>query len=236
MRTCPWILGSVLISLLFSTGCVSDESLKQVENEISDLKIEVFKLRRQAEEVNKKLDEERIISIDERHRTKRFQADMHEVMSQVYSNTRNISNQLGDTKSQISTKPIVEQLSVADNSDFTTAMLDFHKGNYAIAADGLSLYIKTNPKSRQCSEAIFYLGLCLYHQALYDKAKEKFDQIIREYADSNQFVLAKLKRGQCFCKMNMKPAAIKAFKEIVDNFSGSSEADIARQELAELGF
>lgn len=236
MRTRPWVLGLVLSSLLFSTGCVSDESLKQVENEISDLKIEVFKLRRQAEEVNKKVDEERIISIDERNRTRRFQADMHDVMSQVYSTTRNISNQLGDVKYKSSTKPLAEPLPVTGSGDFATAMLDFHKGNYAIAADSLSLYIKTNPKSRQCSEAVFYLGLCFYHQALYDKAKEKFDQIIREYADSNQFILAKLKRGQCFCKMNMKPAAIKAFKEIVDDFSGSSEADIAKQELAELGF
>jgi hypothetical protein len=36
--------------------------------------------------------------------------------------------------------------------------------------------------------------------------------------------------------MGMKPAAIKAYKELVEGFPGSPEARTAQQELADLGF
>jgi outer membrane protein assembly factor BamD (BamD/ComL family) len=36
--------------------------------------------------------------------------------------------------------------------------------------------------------------------------------------------------------MGLKPAAIKAFKELTDGFPGSPEARTAQQELADLGF
>ena len=62
-----------------------------------------------------------------------------------------------------------------------------------------------------------------------------FDRIIKEHAASPQFLPARLKRAQCLLKQGLKPAALKAFRELVDGFPGSAEARTAQQELSDLG-
>lgn len=244
MRTRPWIAGLALSGLIVCVGCVSQDSLKRTEDEIGDLKLEVFKLRTQMEDANKKMDEDRAAGAEGRTQDRRFQADLQETLRQLQDTTRILSNRLGDTTAR---KPAARPAPAApaaveapaagdDEKAFTAAVLDYNRGNYALAAEGLALFIKANPQAPQIADALFYLGLSFYNQKLYDKAKPNFEQIMREHASSAQFLPAKLKRGQCLQRMGLKPAAIKAFKEITDGFPGSPEARTAQQELADLGF
>lgn len=218
-----------------------------MENELYDLKMETFKLRNQVEESNKKMDAEHLLSADSRNQDRRFRADLQETLSQVQSATRILSNQLGDNKSKVVLKVPTVPMNVntettglvttdGDDKIFSAAVLDYNRGNYVLASEGLSIFLKSSPKSDQCSDALFYLGLCSYNQKLFDKAKLIFEQIIHEHPSSPQFIPAKLKRGQCLCKIGMQPSAIKVFTEIVDGFPGSPEAHTAKQELEDLGF
>jgi TolA-binding protein len=241
----PWIAGLALCGLVACVGCVSGDQLKRTEDEIGDLKIEVFKLRSQVEEANRKTDEDRTASTEGRTQDRRFQADLQETLRQLQETTRILAARLGDATARRTTArpgaaaPAPEAPAAAQNDDekaFTAAVLDYNRGNYALAADGLTLFLKASPQSAQRPDALFYLGLCFYNQKQYDKAKPAFEQIMREHASSAQFLPAKLKRGQCLQRMGLKPAAIKAFKEITDGFPGSPEARTAQQELADLGF
>jgi len=245
MQVRPWIAGLALAGLFVCVGCVPQDGFKNVENEVGDMKIEVFKLRSQLEEANKKMDEDRAAGAEGRAQDRRFQADLQETLRQLQDTTRVLSNRLGSGGgSKPSSRPAPAVVSPADpnagSSDedkaFSAAVLDYNRGNYAVAADGLNLFLKASPQSSQASEALFYLGLCYYNQKQYDKAKPAFEQILRDHANSAQFLPAKLKRGQCLQKMGLKPAAIKAFKELTDGFPGSPEARTAQQELADLGF
>jgi TolA-binding protein len=105
-----------------------------------------------------------------------------------------------------------------------------------LASEGLELFLKSNPQSPRRPDATFTLGLCWFNQKVYDKAKLSFDQVLKDYSNSNQFLPAKLKRAQCLHRMGLKASAIKAYKEITDGFNGSPEARTAQQELADLGF
>ncbi|MDR3670799.1 MAG: tetratricopeptide repeat protein [Holophaga sp.] len=247
MRTRPWITGLALSSLVVCVGCVSGDELKRVEDEVGDLKLEVFKLRSQVEEGNKKADEDRSANAEGRTQDRRFQADLQETMRQLQDTTRVLSNRMGDAGVRRSAGSgraaapapvaVAEPAPVGDEEKaFTAAVLDYNRGNYALAAEGLSLFLKANPQAAQRPDALFYLGLCFFNQKLYDKAKPSFEQILREHASSSQFLPAKLKRAQCLQRMGLKPAAITAFKEITNGFPGSPEARTAQQELADLGF
>ena len=123
-----------------------------------------------------------------------------------------------------------------DEKAFNAAVLDYNRGNYPLAAEGLSLFLRTHPQSPRCSDALFYLGLSSYNQKGYTQAQPIFERILKEYPSSGQFLPAKLKRAQCLLKQGLKPAAIKAFKEITDSFQGTPEARTAKQELDDLGF
>jgi TolA-binding protein len=243
MPTRPWIAGLALSTLLLGVGCVSQDELKGVENEISDMKLEVFKMRTQLEEANKKLDADRAASGEARGQDRRFQADLQESLRQLQDTTRILNNRLGDAatrKAAPAKQPVAAPAEPAAGSDedkaFNAGVLDYNRGNYALAAEGLNLFLKNNPQAPQRPDALFYLGLCYYNQKAYDQAKPAFEQILREHPNSNQFLPAKLKRAQCLAKMGLKPAAIKAFKEITDGFHGSPEARTAQQELADLGY
>ena len=118
---------------------------------------------------------------------------------------------------------------------FNAAVLDYNRGNYPLAAEGLDLFLNTYRQSAKRPEALFFLGLCQYNQRAFDKAQAAFDRIIKDHAASPQYLPAKLKRAQCLLKQGLKPAAVIAFQELVDGFPGSAEARTAQQELSDLG-
>lgn len=232
-----------LAGILACLGCNNEDRLKKVEDEVTDMKVEIFKLRTLMEEGNKKAEEDRSSNEVSRTQDRRFQADLQETMRQLQDTTRALSNRLSDPS--VARRPVpaptrqAPQESVQGSDEekaYNGAFLDYNRGNYALAADGMSLFLKSYPQSSRVPDALNFLGLAYYNQKAYDKAQPVFERILKEYSSSSQFLPAKLKRAQCLLRQNLKPAAIKAFKEITDSFQGSPEARTAKQELDDLGF
>ena len=239
MRT-PRIMLLCLAALL-AVGCGSEDQLRRVEQEVGDLKLEVFKLRQAVEEGNKKAQVDQQAAAEARQQDRRFQADLQDNLRQVQDTTRALSNRLNSPLKVAAPRPALEAQPSAgaqaeDERAFNAAVLDYNRGNYPLATEGLELFLKTYPQSAKRPDALFFLGLCYYNQRAYEKAQSPFDRIIKDHAASPQYLPAKLKRAQCLLKQGLKPAAVKAFRELVDGFSGSAEARTAKQELSDLGF
>ncbi len=227
------------LAALLAIGCGSAYQLRRVEQEVGDLKLEVFKLRQSVEEGNKEAQADQQAAAEARNQDRRFQADLQESLRQVQDTTRALNNRLNSRPTGPS-RPAVEPqaaaaVSAEDERAYNAAVLDYNRGNYPLAAEGLELFLKTYPQSVKRPDALFFLGLCHYNQRTFDKAQATFDRIIKEHAASPQFLPAKLKRAQCLLKLGLKPAALKAFRELVDGFPGSAEARTAQQELSDLG-
>jgi len=228
-----------VLAALLAIGCGSEDQLRRVEQEVGDLKLEVFKLRQVVEDGNKKAQTDQQAAAEARTQDRRFQADLQESLRQVQDTTRVLNNRLnspGKGVSRIVAEPQPAATTVAeDERAFNAAVLDYNRGNYALAAEGLDLFLTTYPQSAKRPDALFFLGLCQYNLRAFDKAQPAFERIIKDHAASPQFLPAKLKRAQCLLKQGLKPAAVKAFRELVDGFSGSAEARTAQQELSDLG-
>ena len=227
-----------LLALAVCTGCGSEDQLKRVEQEIGDMKLEVFKLRQQMEDANRKLDGEVAAANEARTQDRRFQADLQETLRQVQDSTRALNNKVGSlpraTAPRTNSDPVPGV--AEDEKAFGAAQLDYNRGSYALAAESLELFLKSHPGSAKRPDAVFFLGLCHYNLKAYDRAQGASDQILRDFPTSNQFLPAKLKRAQCLNRMGLKPAAVRAFKEIAEGFPGTPEARTAQQELSDLGF
>lgn len=233
------VLGSA--ALLLAVGCNSGEQLKRVEQELSELKIEVFKLRREAEDANAKAETERNAAGEARNLDRRFRADLQETLRQLQDSTRALNNRVGELpRTRAGKAPegaaVAPQPSSDEEKAYNAAILDYNRGNYALAAESLELFLKTHSSGARRPDALFFLGLCQYNQKAFDKAKGTFDEIIRSHAASAQFLPAKLKRAQSLLKLGLKPAAVQGFKELASGFRGTPEARTATQELEELGF
>lgn len=227
------------LAALLAIGCGSEDQLRRVEQEVGDLKLEVFKLRQSVEEGNKRAQADQQAAAEARNQDRRFQADLQESLRQVQDTTRVLNNRL-NSQPKGPSRPAAETqapaaASAEDERAYNAAVLDYNRGNYPLAAEGLELFLKTYPQSVKRPDALFFLGLCHYNQRAFDKAQAAFDRIIKEHAASPQFLPARLKRAQCLLKQGLKPAAVKAFRELVDGFPGSAEARTAQQELSDLG-
>jgi TolA-binding protein len=227
------------LAALLTIGCGSEDQLRRVEQEVGDLKLEVFKLRQVVDEGNKRTQAEQQAAAEARSQDRRFQADLQESLRQVQDTTRVLNNRINSPSKGASRAPLEPQPATAvtaeDERAFNAAVLDYNRGNYPLAAEGLDLFLTTYPQSAKRPDALFFLGLCQYNLRAYDKAQPAFERIIKDHAASPQFLPAKLKRAQCLLKLGLKPAAVKAFRELVDGFSGSAEARTAQQELSDLG-
>ncbi len=225
-------------AVLVAIGCSSRDQLKKVEQEVGDLKVEVFRLRQQAEEAARKAEAEQKAAAEARAQDRRFQADSQESMRQVQDAVRVMNNRIGSTgrPTPAPAAPATPSAPPTDEEQaFQAATLDYNKGSYGLAAEGFRLFLKNAPHSARRPEALYFLGLAHYNQKAYDKGQAAFEQVLREHAASAQFLPAKLKRAQCLLKQGLKAAAAKAFKELVDGFHGTPEARTAQQELADLG-
>lgn len=225
---------------LLAIGCSSQDQLKKVEQEVGDLKVEIFRLRQQTEEAAKKAEAEQKAAAEARAQDRRFQADSQESLRQVQETVRVMNNRLNSPGRASAGVPApAAPVAAAPASDedkaFQSATLDYNKGSYGLAAEGFQLFLKNSPNSARRPEAIYFLGLSHYNLRAYDKGQAAFEQVLREHAGSPQFLPAKLKRAQCLLKQGLKPAAAKAFKELVEGFQGTPEARTAQQELADLG-
>ncbi len=240
MRSFRSLAVPVTVALL-AVGCSSGDQLKKVEQELGDLKVEVFRLRQQAEEATKKAEAEQRAAAEARAQDRRFQADLQESLRQVQDTVRVMNNRLasGVRGTAAASAPATSIAPAAVTSDeekaFQAATLDYNKGSYGLAAEGFQLFLKSFANSTRRPEALYFLGLSHYNQKAYDKGQAAFEQVLREHAGSAQFLPAKLKRAQCLLKQGLKPAATKAFKELVEGFQGTPEARTAQQELADLG-
>jgi tol-pal system protein YbgF len=226
------------LAALVSIGCVSDDQMARVEQEVGDLKVEVFKLRQQAEEQNRKADAEAQAASQFRDEDRRFRADLSESLRQIQTNTRTLGNRVSTLSREPAAAPVAATPSAPAGDDekaYNAAMLDYNRGNYALASDGFGLLVKTYPQSARKADALFFMGLCQYNQRAYDKAQAVFEQIIREMPTSSQFLPSKLKRAQCMERLGLKAAAVKALQELVNGFPGTAEARTAQQELNDLG-
>lgn len=235
-------VGLVGTAVLATLGCNSGEDLRKVQREVGDLKLEVFKLRKEVEDNNKLAEAERAAAAEGRNLDRRFQADLQENLRQLQEGTRVLNNRLNEPTAvrprgaKPAQEPATQAVASEEEKAYGAALLDYNRGNYAIAAESLELFLKGNAASARRPEALFFLGLSCYNQKTFDKAQRAFEQILKEHSSSPQFLPAKLKRAQCLLKQGLKPAAVKAFKELTDGFQGTPEARTAQQELADLGF
>ena len=202
------------LAALLVVGCGSEDQLRRVEQEVGDLKLEVFKLRQAVEDGNKKAQTDQQAATEARSQDRRFQADLQESLRQVQDTTRALSNRLGNlprtggTKAAPADVPAPAAAAAEDERVLNAAVVDYNRGNYPLATDGLELWLKTYPQSAKRPEALFFLGLCHYNQQAFDKAQPVFERVIKEHAASSQFLPAKLKRAQCLLKQGLKPAAL----------------------------
>lgn len=227
------------LPVLLLVGCGNEEQMKRVEQEVGDLKLEVFKMRQQVEELNRRSEADRAALSEGHTQDRRFQADIQDTMRQLQDATRVLANRLnagGSARPATgpATSTPVPAVTASEEQTFNAVMLDYNKGNYALAVESLEQYVAANPKSAKRADAFYYLGYSHFHLKAYDKSLRAFDRLIKDFPGSELFLSSKYKRAICQLRLGLKAAGTASLQEIVKNFPDTPEARNAQQELTDL--
>ena len=118
---------------------------------------------------------------------------------------------------------------------YQNALRDYTGGNYDLARQEFSDYIKNFPTNDLASNAQFYLGEVAYAQNDFKGAVASYDIVLTNYPRSFKLAASLLKKAFAEIELNEKPSGTRDLREVVRRFPGSDEARRAQAKLREIG-
>lgn len=117
---------------------------------------------------------------------------------------------------------------------YQNALRDYNTGNYTLANQEFSDYIRNFPSNDLASNARFYLGEILYAQGDYKGAIDSYDSVLTNYPNAFKRPDSLLKKAMSEEKLRERTAAARDYRLVVRRFPGSPAARKAEARLREL--
>jgi tol-pal system protein YbgF len=114
---------------------------------------------------------------------------------------------------------------------YSQAYADFARGNYDLAVQGFTEYIKTYPGTDFTDNAQYWVGECLYGKKQYNEAIEAWNTLFRDYPSSDKLPDARVKKGMALERLGRRSQALVEYRFVIDRFPNSPAARIARERL-----
>ncbi len=118
---------------------------------------------------------------------------------------------------------------------YSNAYRDYLGGNYDIALQEFSDFVKYFNETQFAPNSQFYIGNIYYKKQDYPNALQAFDAVLEHYTDNPKTAGAHFWKGKTLLAMGKRDAAAKEFREIVSKYPTSDVAPQAKTELRNLG-
>lgn len=117
---------------------------------------------------------------------------------------------------------------------YQNALRDYNTGNYGLANQEFSDYIRNFPKNDLASNAQFYLGEILYAEGQYKSAISSYDAVLTNYPNSFKLSDSLLKKAMAEQELRERVSAERDYRLVVRRFPGSPAARRAQSKLRDL--
>jgi tol-pal system protein YbgF len=114
---------------------------------------------------------------------------------------------------------------------YSQAYADYARGNYDLAIQGFSEYIKLFPSTDFTDNAQYWVGEALYGKKEFAEAIEAWNTLFREYPSSDKLPDARAKKGMALERLGRRSQALVEYRYVIDRFPNSPAARIARERL-----
>lgn len=114
---------------------------------------------------------------------------------------------------------------------YSQAYADYARGNYDLAIQGFSEYIRNYPGTDFTDNAQYWIGECLYSKKMYEEAIESWNTLFKDYPESDKLPDGRVKKGMALERLGRKSQALVEYRYVVDRFPNSQAARIARERL-----
>ncbi len=117
---------------------------------------------------------------------------------------------------------------------YDESFISIRGGQYEEAISGFTDYLEFCTPHGQADNARFWIGEAYYSMNRYPEAISEFDLLLRSFADSEKRASAMYKMARSHEELGQLKDAIDIFKQIVEDFPGSIEAQQAEDKVTEL--
>ncbi len=114
---------------------------------------------------------------------------------------------------------------------YDLAWADYTAGNYDLAVEGFSSYVRSFPKSEFADNAQYYIGESFYQRGKLPEAVEAFGRVIADYPTSDVSGQAYYKRGLSYERLNQPDRAREAYEYLIKTFGDTDAGRLAKQRL-----
>ena len=118
---------------------------------------------------------------------------------------------------------------------YRSAYEDYMRGNYDLARDGFSEYLRRWPNTELSDNSVYWIGECYDAQEMPQEALDAFSKVLEDYPTSDKAAAAQLKKGLIYLKMGDQGQGVVNLQYVVYEHPGTREADLAREQLRSLG-
>jgi len=117
---------------------------------------------------------------------------------------------------------------------YQNGLRDFTSGNYDLAHQEFSDYIRNFPGNDLASNAQFYLGEISFAQEDYKGAIAAYDTVLTNYPHSFKLAASLYKKALAELQAGLKTSGTRDLRDVVRQFPGTDEARHAQAKLREL--
>lgn len=117
---------------------------------------------------------------------------------------------------------------------YQNGLRDFTSGNYDLAHQEFSDYIRNFPGNDLASNAQFYLGEISFAQGDYKDAISAYDTVLTNYPHSFKLAASLYKKALAELQAGLKTSGTRDLREVVRQFPGTDEARHAQAKLREI--
>jgi tol-pal system protein YbgF len=114
---------------------------------------------------------------------------------------------------------------------YSQAYADYARGNYDLAVQGFSEYIRNYPGTDFTDNAQYWIGECLYGKKMYTEAIEAWNTLFRDHPASDKQPDGRVKKGMALERLGRKSQALVEYRYVVDRYPNSQAARLARERL-----
>lgn len=253
--------GCFLILLILS-ACATRKEIVNFKNDSAYLRAQVDSLRAGQRRMWSAIQKLTTATEQSNEAASQLRADMQLQLSQLTEQTQLLSDRLEDTGHRIANLPSKIRLTVpvpapaadttqkagtADTSQndigrqleeakriYDSAYQDMVKGQYELAKQGFTQYLRMLPEGDLADNAQYWIGECHYAQQQFDEAIPAFQAVMTNYPDGDKVPAAMLKLAYSQLALDQKASAQENLDALIQRFPQSNEATLARSRLQEL--
>jgi tol-pal system protein YbgF len=124
---------------------------------------------------------------------------------------------------------------ISSDTLYHNALRDYNTGNYTLADQEFSDYIRNFPNNDLASNAQFYLGEILYAQGNYKGAISAYDNVLANYPSAFKRADSLLKKAMAEEELHERYSAERDYRLVIHRFPGSTEEHRAEAQLRAMG-